>query len=327
MRKRISSVLAVAATGALAVGALGVLPQPASAAGSGLLGDFNGDGYRDLAIGSGGGAGRVTVIYGSAKGLPGGKRVTIDQNSPGVPGSNETGDKFGAALAVGDMDHDGYSDLVVGVPGEKIGTSEFPQGDLVVLWGGRGGLTGGTTLTGGLKSGTPYGPAAQEVHTGDFNHDGRTDLAFTVTGRLRVVLGPITRAAGTGAVSTVSPGSSVWIDHFTVGDFDGDGRSDVVYAATVPPEIDSDPDDLRLHYLHSTSRGLVDAGTLPITYAAGNRVPLATGDIDHDGRADLALSAGKGVSIFYGEAGGPLGATRKPVAINEATPGVAGDND
>lgn len=326
MRKRTSSLLAVAATGALTVGALGLLPQPASAAGSGLQGDFNGDGYRDLAIGSGGGAGRVTVIYGSAKGLPGGKRVTIDQGSPGVPGSNETGDEFGAALAVGDMDHDGYSDLVVGVPGEKIGTSEFPQGDLVVLWGGSGGLTGGTALSGGLKSGTPYGPAAEEVRTGDFNHDGRTDLAFTVTGRLRVVLGPITRAGGTGAVSTVSPGSGFWIDHFTVGDFDGDGRSDVVYAERLPPEDDSDP-DLRLHYLHSTAGGLVDAGTLPLTYAVGNKVPLAAGDIDHDGRADLALSTGNGVSIYYGEPKGPLGVTRKPVTITEATPGVAGDNE
>ncbi|WP_306189977.1 FG-GAP-like repeat-containing protein [Streptomyces sp. MK5] len=327
MRKRISSVLAVAATGALAVGALGLLPQTASAAGSGLQGDFNGDGYRDLAIASGGGAGRVTVIYGSAKGLPGGKRVTIDQSSPGVPGSNETGDRFGAALAVGDMDHDGYSDLVVGVPGEKIGTSEFPQGDLRVLWGGSGGLTGGTALSGGLKSGTPYGSAAEEVRTGDFNHDGRTDLAFTVTGRLRVVLGPITRAGGTGAVTTVSPSSSsFWIDHFTVGDFDGDGRSDVVYAQTTPPEDDSDP-DLRLHYLHSTSSGLVDAGTLPLTYAVGNRVPLATGDIDHDGRADLALSAGNGVSIYYGEARGPLAVTRRSVTITEATAGVAGGNE
>ncbi|MCD0484012.1 VCBS repeat-containing protein [Streptacidiphilus sp. ASG 303] len=327
MRKPMSSLLAVVATGALAIGALSLLPESASATGSGLQGDFNGDGYRDLAMGSGGGAGRVTVIYGSAKGLPDGRRVTIHQNSPGVPGSNETGDEFGAALAVGDMDHDGYSDLVVGVPGERIGNGEFPQGDLVVLWGGSGGLTGGTSLPGGLQSGTPEGSAARQVGTGDFNHDGRTDLAFTVNGALRVVLGPITRAGGTGAVSMVSPvAEGTWIGEFTVGDFDGDGRSDVVYNEDAVPEMETDHGAYGLQYLHSTSSGLVADGALPLPNPLYSRMSLAAGDIDHDGRADLAFTTSGGVSVYYGEAGS-LGATRKPVTISEATPGVAGDND
>lgn len=138
MRKPFSTLLAAAGAGVLAAGMLGLMAGPASAVGSGIRGDFNGDGYRDVALGSDGGAGRVTVIYGSAKGLAGGKRVTIDQNSTGVPGTNETGDRFGAALAAGDFDHDGYSDLAVGVPSEYIGTDEFPKGGVTVLWGAAG---------------------------------------------------------------------------------------------------------------------------------------------------------------------------------------------
>ncbi|MEG7741722.1 FG-GAP repeat protein, partial [Listeria monocytogenes] len=49
------------------------------------------------------------------------RRLSLAQSSAGVPGGDEPGDGFGASLALGDLDRDGYADLVVGAPGEDEG--------------------------------------------------------------------------------------------------------------------------------------------------------------------------------------------------------------
>ncbi|MEG4045723.1 FG-GAP repeat protein, partial [Microcoleus sp. Pol17C2] len=96
-----------------------------------VTGDFNNDGYDDLAIGVLGekvdaitGAGAVNVIYGSAAGLTSTGDEIWHQDSPGIDGSAETGDRFGASLATGDFDNNGYDDLAIGVSGENVGASD-----------------------------------------------------------------------------------------------------------------------------------------------------------------------------------------------------------
>jgi len=110
------------------------------------VGNFNGDGFGDLAVGapgenvgSAGDAGAINVLYGSASGLSGAGSQQFTQNSPGVASSAESGDAFGAALAAGDFNGDGFADLAVGVPLEA---GSVRVGAVTVLYGSAGGLTG-----------------------------------------------------------------------------------------------------------------------------------------------------------------------------------------
>jgi hypothetical protein len=104
-------------------------------------GDFNGDGYADLAvgipdeaIGSVNYAGAVNVLYGSESGLSATGNQFWHQNSPDIQDTADGADHFGAALAAGDFNGDGHADLAVGVPYEAIGTV-WEAGAVNILYG------------------------------------------------------------------------------------------------------------------------------------------------------------------------------------------------
>jgi hypothetical protein len=88
------------------------------------LGDVNGDGFADLAVGSPGessAAGAVTVLYGSANGLTTASAASLTQSTSGVPGSSESGDRFGARVVLSDTTKDGKADLAAAGTGENAG--------------------------------------------------------------------------------------------------------------------------------------------------------------------------------------------------------------
>lgn len=119
-----------------------------------FLGDVNGDGYADLAVGASGensGAGAVTVLYGSATGLRTTGVQTLGQDTAGVPGASESNDRFGARVLLADHSGDRRAELTVSATGEN--------GDGAV-WSLRGATTGVTT-----SGATNFGPAATGVST------------------------------------------------------------------------------------------------------------------------------------------------------------------
>ncbi|NEE23742.1 VCBS repeat-containing protein, partial [Streptomyces sp. SID7499] len=119
-------------------------------------------------------------------------------------GTPEAGDAFGSAVASADLDRDGYADLVVGSRGEKIGAAES-AGGVTVLWGGPGGLAGGSTLL----TGEEYDGLGRWLAVGDFDGDGTPDVLGAGHLALHALSGPFTRD-GVAASATEIPNADDW---------------------------------------------------------------------------------------------------------------------
>ncbi|MFF4843615.1 VCBS repeat-containing protein [Streptomyces collinus] len=128
------------------------------------LGDVNGDGFLDLAIGAAGenigtatNTGAVTVLYGSANGLntaSGGQFFA--QSTAGVPGSDEKDDYFGQDVKLDDVTGDGRADLLVGSRENAANgaVTYLPSsGTKIVTTGSR---TISPSASGVSTTGTPY---------------------------------------------------------------------------------------------------------------------------------------------------------------------------
>ncbi|GHH76940.1 hypothetical protein GCM10018793_24010 [Streptomyces sulfonofaciens] len=197
------------AAGLVQAGALGV-PGGRSVA----AGDINGNGFDDLVVGqpytaeSGAhSGGQITVLPDSATGPAATGARTVHQDTSGVPGSAEAGDAMGASVAVGDVDLDGYADVLTGLPGEDItrdGAARTDAGSTVLLKGTASGVTGTgaqalTQDTAGMpgvsESGDHHGSS---VLLADLSGYGRTDLAIGAEGE----------DAGNGVVAALGSGSA-----------------------------------------------------------------------------------------------------------------------
>jgi len=151
-------------------------------------GDFNGDGFTDLAIGSRSedrgaiDAGSVHVLYGSQTGLRATRSQLWTQASKGIADRPERGDGFGWSLAAGDFDRDGHDDLAIGAHHEDRGAPD--AGVVHVLSGSPGGLTArGAQLWSQASRGIEDAPEdgdqfGRTLAVADFNGDGFTDLAI-----------------------------------------------------------------------------------------------------------------------------------------------------
>ena len=160
------------------------------------VGDFDGDGDDDLAIGAPGEsliaadfAGQVTVIYNDGNGLDLGTSEGWEQSIGALADPAELGDAFGYALAAGDFDGDGDDDLAIGIPFEDLqhnAQATTDAGAVAVLYGSPEGLDandnqllhqGRFGVRGTPEDGDLFG---RVLAAGDFNADGMADLAIGV---------------------------------------------------------------------------------------------------------------------------------------------------
>ncbi|MFI8233599.1 FG-GAP-like repeat-containing protein [Streptomyces sp. NPDC085900] len=340
MHKPLRLALASATAAALTGGLLTLSAAPATAAPSGPAADFNGDGYRDTAVGAPCAtvgtvscAGAVVVLYGSSSGVSATRKTVITQNSTGVPGTAEELDRFGGGLATGDLDADGYADLIVGTPNEGVG-DRAGVGSATVIWGSKSGLSGGASLPSpsGLSE---WGGYSGSIATGDFNGDGKTDVTVTGQSRTGLYRGPFARTGTPTVLSAVDEVGST--DEVIAGNIDGDLAAERAYPYTLESDeagvieyVDYDPEGWESHPES-------DYTTTALPAAEGHQG--AVGDINGDGYGDLVLgdhedpradktSGHKGgeISVWYGGPNGPDPA-QTPTIVHQDTTGVPGSGE
>jgi len=299
------------------------------------VGDFDGDGYDDLAIAAHGAddtgeaaSGSVHILYGSETGLSDVGDQLWTLNSPGVDGDAVADDHWGDALAAGDLNCDGHDDLIIGAP-RKQGLFDVVS----VLYGTSGGITavGDQLLS---RDGT-FGAT---LAVGNFDGDEENDIGCDDL----VVGAPFSSGGGAsnGGILFVYPGGASGLDptptltlHQDVTDVVDDPETDDFFAwrlaaarasddthddllVTVPGDACATPSGSGLHTFRGGTGGLtvtgnaitcdtfgcsvLDTGVLACHAGSAPAYGNATHDVISTGSSAGIVWGGDGDDALYG---------------------------
>jgi hypothetical protein len=268
-------------------------------------GDVNGDGYGDVLIGAPGAdeLGRASLYLGSHDGLA---STPVWTAQGGISAT-----QFGAAVAgAGDVNGDGYADILVGAPDYTDVYST--QGRVWLYLGAAAGVVVTPAWQAqGNSVGASFGAAVASA--GDVNGDGYSDFVVGAPkagggGQVRVYLGSSSGPTGTLTLTGDQPGAQFGASVAGAGDVNGDGFADVLVGA--PSYGNGQPGEGRLALFLGASTGVTstaawhyepDLADAHLGTAAGT-----AGDVNGDGYADVIIGApGAGsVYAFYGSAAG-----------------------
>ncbi|HEX2660668.1 MAG TPA: VCBS repeat-containing protein [Polyangia bacterium] len=288
-----------------------------------VLGDVNGDGYGDLAAGTGiyaGGRSGIASVptgtlpntislyaagdidgdgYGDVVGgnIFGGTKLWIYRGSasgPSVTGIDidfATKDPFvwTAPIAAADLNGDGYGDVVL-----FRRNSQTNEGSLGFVRGGPGGV-----LDGGTTTFVPGADYPQTTATGDVNGDGIADFIFVrAPGTADVYFGSSSGLPPTASQTIALSSGSDFIRNLAIGDFNGDGIADVaasVHAASNIMFFDDERVDIHLSSAAGlnpvSAQSLRETDYFPDDHNRFGFMSASAGDFDGDGRDDLLVGA------------------------------------
>jgi hypothetical protein len=291
------------------------------------VGDFDGDGYDDLAMGAKGedvgsvnGAGAVLIAYGSSTGITGARDQLITRNGDGLTVPPTLVELYGAALASGDFNEDGYHDIAIGAPRARCPNGTDVAGAVVMMLGSAGGIVNTGTrqfrpgVLGVLGSCTDNLAFGRTLAAGAFDSGSSSDLAIaTGDDAVHVLYGSAATGLQADGDQRITPAS-------LPGNVVGDGRFGVSLAAgrfnDEPFNIFPGRSSLAIGANFDTVNGLIKAGSVNVipgsssglepsraqrfTRSAGLAIgpavtvdlfgaSLAGGDFNDDGERDLAI--------------------------------------
>lgn len=300
-------------------------------------GDFNADGKTDLAVGAyaySSTTGRVYIFYNGS--------ITTEAASGAdviITGAG-SGNAFGLAVAAGDLNADGKVDLVVGADG----VGGLAEGAAYIFYNGSIVTESASGADVTITNNVSYQYFGATVATGDWNADGRTDLAVSArhydsyVGRVFLFYndGSIPTTPATADVLIIGTATS---DEFGVslatGDINGDGRADLIVGSsqystnTGQVYIYETRENFAWEIQKQVGSGLPRTGLntsgeeMSITGQATSNFGYAvgSGDFNADGKVDLAVGANTYVSntgrvyLFYSDGSLATGAANADVVI------------
>ncbi|WP_055563112.1 FG-GAP-like repeat-containing protein [Streptomyces atriruber] len=193
---------------------------------------------------------------------------------------------------VTDFNHDGYADLAISAPGSSNGNA---PGSVSIVYGSANGPDQAHAVT--ISRATPGVPGSAEDggHFGnttaaaDLDGDGYTDLVVNGGKKAVVLWGSAQGLSGQGSTELESNGARV-----TAGDFNGDGKRDLVTAEYPEPEDPMDNDDagMTIAYGPFQRDGKAASTQQVVTSQTFGPGDFVVGDVTGDGADDIVTSHG-----------------------------------